>query len=532
MAKKRKEGEEEVLSPDEALARVLGERGEGSILSKEPPQSLEAEQATLGAMMMEREATRRAMGVVEPQDFYSAQHRQLCGVIYGLFRDEEPVDLVTVQAKLQDSGELVDVGGLPYLLDLQEASPTAAAVNHYARIVRKHSVRRTQIRVARSLVMSLHKQTDEDLHRAALTAALALSSDDEQDWVDLDALLAMEIEVEWLVDPIIPLGGITIFLGDLERRKSFLAQSLFHALARGCKKWLGYFPLLRSGGALYIDGEKSEAAAKGRMEQLDAGMGLPADAGPAAWDEEEAIKPPSAGQFNFGRRVELGPQIGMLEGRIRELRARLVVFDSVTGLAPAALSVYKPEFWQRAMPPLNKLARKTHCSMVLVHHLRGINPGGDNSLAGRAFGGMSVFRAVDSAIGVEGEKGAERIVVKHIRGGLTPKREPNFWVDFRPGPNGSGITALHGGFAPDQETEGRQRVKEILREFTADGHDHRRKELLAVVKEAIKEETDETPSNKLIDNALREMVNAKEFDKPRDGSYRLCADRKEEAAWE
>jgi len=115
------------------------------LLERVPPQSLEAEQATLGAMLMEREAIARVVDLLEPKDFYSPQHQMLYRAMIDLFNDSQPVDLVTLSARLQDRGQLEDVGGTSYLLALQEAAPTAAAVTHYAKIVREKATLRDLI---------------------------------------------------------------------------------------------------------------------------------------------------------------------------------------------------------------------------------------------------------------------------------------------------------------------------------------------------------------------------------------------------
>ena len=131
------------------------------LLERVPPQSLEAEQAALGAMLMEREAIARVVDLLEPDDFYSPQHQLLYRVILDLFNDSAPVDLVTVQARLQDRGQLEQAGGTSYLLTLQESAPTAAAVGHYARIVREKATLRALLRAAGEIRNLVHTSGDE-----------------------------------------------------------------------------------------------------------------------------------------------------------------------------------------------------------------------------------------------------------------------------------------------------------------------------------------------------------------------------------
>jgi len=133
------------------------------LLERVPPQSLEAEQATLGAMLMEREAIARVVDLLDADDFYNPQHQTLFRAMIDLFNSSEPVDLVTLQARLQGRDQLEQCGGLSYLLALQEAAPTAAAVGHYARIVREKSTLRGLIRAAGEIRNLAQSSGDEEV---------------------------------------------------------------------------------------------------------------------------------------------------------------------------------------------------------------------------------------------------------------------------------------------------------------------------------------------------------------------------------
>ena len=135
----------------------------GPLLERIPPQSLEAEQAVLGAMMVEREAILRVADVLHSDDFYSPQHQKLYSAIADLFAESKPVDIVTVQARLQDRDELEACGGTPYLIELQEAAPTAAAVEHYGAIVREKALLRALIRAGGEIQEIARDAGDEDV---------------------------------------------------------------------------------------------------------------------------------------------------------------------------------------------------------------------------------------------------------------------------------------------------------------------------------------------------------------------------------
>ncbi len=133
------------------------------IVERVPPQSLDAEQATLGAMLMERDAIARVVDVIDPEDFYSPQHTMLYRAMIDLFNDSEPVDVVTLQARLQDRGQLEEIGGTPYLAALQDAAPTAAAISHYAKIVREKSTLRALNKAADTIRGLVQAAGDEDV---------------------------------------------------------------------------------------------------------------------------------------------------------------------------------------------------------------------------------------------------------------------------------------------------------------------------------------------------------------------------------
>ena len=146
------------------------------LLERVPPQSLEAEQATLGSMLVEREAIARVVDLLDPEDFYSPQHQLLYRVMIDLFNESDPVDLVTVQARLQDRDQLQTVGGTPYLIELQEAAPTAAAIGHYARIVREKSTLRALIRAGGEIQSLAQHAGDEDVETIVDSAEQAIFS--------------------------------------------------------------------------------------------------------------------------------------------------------------------------------------------------------------------------------------------------------------------------------------------------------------------------------------------------------------------
>lgn len=117
-----------------------------------PPQNMEAEQAVIGAILIQPEALITAMERVRSEDFYSSSHSRIYEAMIELGEDNQPVDLVTLTAHLQNQGLLEEIGGVSYLAKLANAVPTAANIDYYAQIVEEKSMLRRLIRTATNIV--------------------------------------------------------------------------------------------------------------------------------------------------------------------------------------------------------------------------------------------------------------------------------------------------------------------------------------------------------------------------------------------
>lgn len=117
-------------------------------LTKVPPQNLEAEQAVLGALMLEPETGSSVFEIIQPEDFYRDNHRLIFIALRDLSERGDPVDLVSVAEILRQSGRLEQVGGIATVSQIARSVPSAANVDYYARVVAEKSMLRQLIRVA------------------------------------------------------------------------------------------------------------------------------------------------------------------------------------------------------------------------------------------------------------------------------------------------------------------------------------------------------------------------------------------------
>ena len=111
------------------------------LLSRQPPQSLEAEQAVLGSILIDSRCITDVVGLVKPEHFYLQQNREIYETIYTMFNFSQTIDPVTVLDKLKELGYHHD-NSRDYILQLMEITPTAANVVRYANIVRDKSMLR------------------------------------------------------------------------------------------------------------------------------------------------------------------------------------------------------------------------------------------------------------------------------------------------------------------------------------------------------------------------------------------------------
>lgn len=123
------------------------------------PQSVDAEEAVLGAILTTPESFMKVADVLRIDDFYKPANKLIYEAISKLTAKSEPVDIVTVSEKLKDMGKLEDVGGRDYVTDLAINSVTSANIMHYCKIIKDTSTRRNLI-MAGSEIVNMAYQTD------------------------------------------------------------------------------------------------------------------------------------------------------------------------------------------------------------------------------------------------------------------------------------------------------------------------------------------------------------------------------------
>jgi len=107
-----------------------------------PPNDVDAERSVLGSMLLSKDAIGEVTEQIRGMDFYQPAHETIFEAILDLFGRGEPADMITVSNELQRRGELLRIGGGPYLHDLVSGVPIAANASYYAAIVREKAILR------------------------------------------------------------------------------------------------------------------------------------------------------------------------------------------------------------------------------------------------------------------------------------------------------------------------------------------------------------------------------------------------------
>lgn len=128
----------------------------------ELPHNLEAERATLGSCLMNREAIIAVAGWLTPEHFYLERHATIYGAMLALYETRTPIDTSTLAGSLRAAGQLDEIGGILFLSDLVDAVPTSYHVAAYAELVLRAYRLRALITAGGKVAALGYNETDPD----------------------------------------------------------------------------------------------------------------------------------------------------------------------------------------------------------------------------------------------------------------------------------------------------------------------------------------------------------------------------------
>ena len=127
-----------------------------------PPQSIDAEMAFIGSIMLRPEVLYDVMDAVSGESFYSDKHRIIFEAMLELFAKSDPIDLLTLSSKLKEKNQLEKIGGSSFLSELVNSVPSSSNAEYYAKIIQKKRLMRQLIEASES-ISSLGYDESRDL---------------------------------------------------------------------------------------------------------------------------------------------------------------------------------------------------------------------------------------------------------------------------------------------------------------------------------------------------------------------------------
>ena len=124
------------------------------------PNSLEAEQALLGCILLDNETQMEILSKIEVNDFYSEAHKNIYDCMLKIYMKSVPVDFVTTINQLEVEKKLESVGGIDYITYLTNVVPSAANFQHYLNIVKDTAVRRHLILESQNIINNAFESQD------------------------------------------------------------------------------------------------------------------------------------------------------------------------------------------------------------------------------------------------------------------------------------------------------------------------------------------------------------------------------------
>jgi len=133
------------------------------LLGKQLPANVEAERAVLASILLNEENLSLVVDHLRPIDFYGRNHQLIYEAILELAQKDKKIDLVTLNNTLEQKGAIDNIGGLQYLIELQEDIPAIGLATQHAEIVKEKAILRELIATAANIITASYSQNQEGI---------------------------------------------------------------------------------------------------------------------------------------------------------------------------------------------------------------------------------------------------------------------------------------------------------------------------------------------------------------------------------
>lgn len=223
-----------------------------------PPKSIEAEQGVLGALVLDAAALPKVSDILATGDFFARSHQLVYDAISSLVAAGQSVDTLSVFERLERDGNAGDAGGLKYLNDLVQGTPSAANLRRYAEIVVERSNLRQIIKRADEVTARAFRNEPAADILADLGGAIGRLTEERKlgpagiPLLTLSELREQSHAQAWIIKHVLPADATGMLFGASGTFKSYLAIDLACHVAHGLN-WLGR--RTKQGEVLYLAAE-------------------------------------------------------------------------------------------------------------------------------------------------------------------------------------------------------------------------------------------------------------------------------------
>ncbi|MBE6920728.1 MAG: replicative DNA helicase [Ruminococcaceae bacterium] len=191
------------------------------LMARQQPHDLDAEQSVLGSILIDSRCITDVIGVVQPEDFYLQQNREIFEVIYSMFNLAQAIDPVTVLDKMREAGVYHD-NSRDYIMQLMEITPTAANAVRYANIVREKAMLRSLSQAGVDITEMVQEQvgTPAEMLESAEKKIYALRKGDRRDSLEHIGTILHKVydRLNELAQSDSAIPGLSTGLRDLDRK--------------------------------------------------------------------------------------------------------------------------------------------------------------------------------------------------------------------------------------------------------------------------------------------------------------------------
>ncbi len=353
-----------------------------------PPHSDEAERSVLGSVLLDNDVFFKVSEFINPDDFYSKANREIFATMVDLYRQDVPIDIVTVSDELSRRRSLEACGGRSYLAELSAEVPTTANAVQYAKIIQEKSVYRQLITAGSSIVEnSLNEKFDGEkvLDDAEQTIFEIAKAKQSKDYSKIQTILDKNIElIETAQKNGGKLPGLSTGFRDLDSKTSGLQKSDFIVLAARPSMGKTAFALnIAEHAALrdhkrvaFFSVEMSEEALGYRMlstqSRVELGKLRRGDLTPEDW---ESINGAIERFESADLLVDETPGISVMEirNKCRRMNAErhvdLIIIDYLQILSSGARTDSRVNEVSLMTRQLKQLAREMECPVIVLSQL-------------------------------------------------------------------------------------------------------------------------------------------------------------------